>query len=343
MPSTASLADFSRDAVSTDAAGSWPVMLTPFAEDGRIDWFAFDALVEWYVAGGSRGLFAACLSSEIFHLSDEERLALVRRTVARAAGRLPVIAAGAFPPGVSSRSAVSAPEALAEAVSKAAGAGAESVILLTCQFAREHEPDEAWLSAAEALLEKLDPEISLGLYECPVPYKRVLSPHLTAWAARTGRFHFLKDTCCDLSLIRAKLAALAGAPLRFYNAHTATLLSSLQAGGQGFSGVGANAIPHLYAWLCRHYADEPELARELQDFLVASSPAVDLRYPRSVKAYLEANGLPLAPVCRLPGDDITPADQARLRAFHADVERWEQRLGLDSPFAGLAAPGRPIP
>lgn len=312
-------------------------MLTPFTEDRRIDWRAFDALVDWYAAGGSQGLFAACLSSEIFHLTDEERLALVRRTLVRSAWRLPVIAAGAFPAGVSPASAVGDPAGLAAAVRRVADAGAEAVILLTNQFAHAHESDDVWRDRVESFLEQSDLRIALGLYECPVPYKRVLGPHLLGWAARTGRFFFTKDTCCDLAWIEAKLAAVEGSPLRFYNAHTATLLPSLQAGGHGFSGVGANAIPHLYAWLCRHHAGEPALAGELQAFLSASSPAVDGHYPYSVKHYLGIHGLPVAPVCRASADTSDAGTPGALRAFHAQVRRWEERLGLESPFRAIAS------
>lgn len=313
-------------------AGSWPVMLTPFTEAGRIDWEAFDALVEWYVAGDSQGLFSACLSSEIFHLTEEERLALVRRTVGQVAGRLPVIASGALPTGISLRSAVSSPEEVAQSVEKVAATGAQAVILLTNQFAYSHESEDVWKQGVDALLNILDPSISLGLYECPVPYKRELSAQLVGWAAQTGRFHFLKDTCCDLSLIRSKLAALQGTPLRFYNAHTATLLRSLQAGGHGFSGVGANAVPHLYAWLCGHFADKVDLAEELQDFLEKSSPAVDIGYPYSVKTYLGLNGLPISTFARLGISPLTSTQVNGLAEFHHKVEDWEKRLGLNSPF-----------
>ncbi len=310
-------------------------MLTPFTEDRHIDWPGFDALVDWYIAGGSQGLFAACQSSEIFYLTAEERLAVVRRTLARTNGRIPVIAAAAFPADVSLQSAVSSPEAIAEAVQRVAETGADAVILLTNQFADELEADDVWLHAAEALLARLDGSIRLGLYECPLPYKRVLSAKLTAWAAQTGRFDFIKDTCCDLDLIKAKIAATAGSLLHFYNAQTATFLLSLQSGGHGFSGVGANTVPHLYAWFCQNFATKPELAIELQEFLTSSYFAMSTHYPQSPKTYLGLHGLPITPVSRMADHQIDAKHLATLHTFHADVVRWEQRLGLTSPFSSL--------
>ncbi len=47
------------------------------------------AVIEWYIAHGSGALFAVCQSSEMMFLSLEERVALGRFVVEKAAGRLP--------------------------------------------------------------------------------------------------------------------------------------------------------------------------------------------------------------------------------------------------------------
>lgn len=307
-------------------AGCWPVMLTPFDDNKRIDWRAYGHLIDWYVAAGSQGLFAACLSSEIFQLTAVERLELARRAVALSAGRVPVIASGALG---------NTPSEIADAANRLADTGVQAVIFLSNQFGEETDGDDVWLANIEATIARVRPDVRLGIYECPIPYKRLLSPRVIRWAADTGRFHFTKDTCCDLAQIKAKLAAMSGSPLRFYNAHCGTLLSSMQAGGHGFSGVGANAVPHLYAWLCRHHEEQPDLARELQTFLIESSPAVDRRYPHSVKAWLRLNGLPVFPVARLSENNLDENDMQRLRAFRISVAGWENRLGLTSPFSKI--------
>ena len=41
-------------------SGLWPVMLTAFEEDGSLDLPGVDALVDFYLEGGSGGLFAVC-------------------------------------------------------------------------------------------------------------------------------------------------------------------------------------------------------------------------------------------------------------------------------------------
>ena len=52
-------------------------MITPF-KNGQIDWPMVDALVEWFVSQGVAGIFAVCLSSEMYHLTPEERLKLAK-------------------------------------------------------------------------------------------------------------------------------------------------------------------------------------------------------------------------------------------------------------------------
>ena len=74
--------------------GVWPVVLTPFREDGAIDFPAYRKLLEYYISEGVAGLFAVCLSSELYELSPGERLDLAREALAVSAGRVPVVGCG---------------------------------------------------------------------------------------------------------------------------------------------------------------------------------------------------------------------------------------------------------
>lgn len=316
--------------------GSWPVMLTPYDKEHQIDWQAFEKLVEWYTAAGSQGLFASCLSSDLFQLTRVERHQLARRAIALTGGRLPVIASGAFTENVSSKCALlNTPAHLADEINCLADLGVSAVILLTNQLASPGEGDDIWLENLEATLARVRPDVQLGLYECPAPYKRLLTPALVRWAADTGRVTFIKDTCCDLAQIHLRLEAIASVPctpLRLFNAHTATLLGSLTAGASGFSGVGSNAIPHLYSWICQYSREKPQLASELQNFLVQSSPIIDTGYPQSTQDYLNLHGFSIAHVSRNKTHHLAPKKTAAFRIFHSEVKGWERRLNLESPF-----------
>lgn len=185
------------------------------------------------------------------------------------------------------------------------------VVLTVNQLAVENESEAIWQQHAEALLAAC-PGVPLGLYECPVPYHRTLSPELLGWAARTGRFHFLKDTSCDLALIRAKLKAIRGTAMGWYNAHCPSLLESLRLGGHGYSGIAANFYPELFVRLCAEYANQPEVAERLQRFLTLADGTIRHRYPASAKRWLGMLGLPIGETCRVSVPARRPDDDERL-------------------------------
>ncbi|MCU0659463.1 MAG: 4-hydroxy-tetrahydrodipicolinate synthase [Polyangiaceae bacterium] len=72
--------------------GAYTALVTPFTEAGEIDVPAFEALVERQISGGIAGLVPCGTTGETPTLTDAEQLDLVRRAVAVAGGRVPVIA-----------------------------------------------------------------------------------------------------------------------------------------------------------------------------------------------------------------------------------------------------------
>ncbi|MBN1246094.1 MAG: dihydrodipicolinate synthase family protein [Anaerolineae bacterium] len=269
--------------VPTISNGVWPTMITPFTADDRLDDSALAAMVDWYSVRGVAGLFAVCQSSEMFHLNLAERVSLARKVVELVAGRVGVIASGHISDKLTAQ---------IDEVTQIAETGVDAVVLVTNRFAREGESDEIWKRNVERFLTAMPADVALGFYECPHPYKRLLNPDLLAWCAATGRFIFLKDTCCDLGQIEAKLA-VAG-PIKLFNANAATLLRSLEAGAAGYSGVMGNFHSQLYVWLCRHWHRDTAAARRLQAFLGVSSAIEARAYPVCAKYHLQLEGLPLA-------------------------------------------------
>ena len=56
--------------------GIIPVMLTPFTDQGAIDYPGLERLIEWYLDKGADALFAIAQSSEMQFLTLAERAAL---------------------------------------------------------------------------------------------------------------------------------------------------------------------------------------------------------------------------------------------------------------------------
>lgn len=263
--------------------GVWPTMLTPFTADNRVDEAALEKLIDWYIGQGAHGLFAVCNSSEMFKLSLEERVQLARLSVRHSAGRVQVIASGHISERLDDQ---------IEEIRRIADTGIDAFVMLTNRQATADENDNIWKEHTERILNAV-PDVAFGLYECPVPYKRRMNPALLRWCASTGRFLFLKDTCCDLGEIEVRLEAVKGTGLKLYNANAALLLESLKRGAAGYSGIMSNHHPALYVWLTEHWRDEPAQAERLQRFLGLASSFEGLCYPVDAKYSLRLSGVPM--------------------------------------------------
>lgn len=297
--------------------GVWPVMLTPFTEKGEIDEQGLYALVEWYIAKGVDGLFASCQSSEIFHMTFEERMRIAKITVDAANSRVPVIGSGFTDYTMCEQ---------ARNIYAMRDTGVDAVILLTNRLASEGESDDILLERTHRLLDQIDADIPLGVYECPFPYKRLLSPRVIRELADTGRFHFLKDTSLSAPQIREKLAVIQNTPLKLYNAHIATLLESLRDGAHGFSGIMANFHPEVYVWLTRNlYHPNAEL---VQQVLTAASLMEYQGYPVNAKYFLkEIAHLPISTCCRVKDNHLlTHNIQEEIRQVAALVKHAYETL-----------------
>lgn len=263
--------------------GVYPTMITPYTSDNKVDYDALAALVEWYIEQGVHGLFAVCQSSEMQHLSLEERTGIARFVKEKSAGRVAVVASGHI--------SESMEDQLIE-LKAMQDTGADAVVVITGRMARQDENDEVWKRNAEIIMKEI-PNLPLGVYECPAPYHRLMSPELVKWCADTGRFVFLKDTCCDLDQLRAKCQAVEGTNFKIYNANAASLLESLKLGCAGFSGIMANFHPDLYVWLVENWEKESERAEMLQSFLGMASLAEGQKYNINAKYHLQLEGLPV--------------------------------------------------
>lgn len=267
--------------------GVWPVMLTPYTKENKVDYNALESLIEWYIANGASGLFAVCQSSEMFFLSLEERVEVARFVKEKANGRVPVIASGHVSDTFKNQ---------VNELKMIAQTGVDAVILITNRLAEKEESDEKLFANLQKILMAIPESIKLGFYECPYPYKRVLSKEVTKWCAETGRFYFLKDTSCDIDNIADKLSVCNGTNLKLYNANTATLLESLQLGAAGYSGVMANMQCKLYDKLTADYNKED--LSELSDILTLCALIEYQCYPINAKYYLKKEGLPFEIVSR---------------------------------------------
>ena len=262
--------------------GVYPTMVTPFTDDNKIDYNGVKELLKWYEEKGVDGIFAICQSSEKFFLSFEERLELLKFVMANKPEGMSIVASG----HTSDDLDVQIEEAKAFIET-----GIDAYVFISNRFAKEDESDDVLLERMEYVANAL-PDVQFGVYECPYPYKRVLTPYVLRKMAESGKYTFIKDTCCDLSKIKEKLDAVKGSPIKIYNANAATLLESLRMGCDGYSGVMANFHPDLYSKLIKaNNEGDNEKAEFLQNLLGFFSVTECQCYPVNAKYYLTLDGL----------------------------------------------------
>ena len=196
--------------------GFIPVMLTPFTPDMAVDVPCLRQLTEFYLEQGAVGLFANCLSSEMYELSSSERLLVIDTVVKQVNGRVPVVATGTLGGSIAEMAAFS---------KEVYALGVDAVIILNNQFVSEEESDAEFLTQMHAWLD-LTPGIPFGIYECPLPYKRLISIPVLEDLLATGRLCYHKDTSLQIDAVRAKIRTGQGHVFGVYDAYMEHAIAS---------------------------------------------------------------------------------------------------------------------
>jgi 4-hydroxy-tetrahydrodipicolinate synthase len=304
--------------------GLWPVMINPFKDNNELDLDGLRRLTDYYLDAGVNGMFANCLSSEMFQLTEHERLTITQTVIDQVDGKVPVVATGTFS---------SDPKANIEFIKKMHDTGTAAVIMITSILAGPDDTEEDLKDHVEKILESTG-DIPLGFYECPVPYKRVLSPGLMRWLAETGRFFYHKDTSCNSIPIRKKLKAIEGSLFGLYNADTPTALDSLEAGARGISPISGNFYSELYRFLLDQYNTHGRTAAldEFNAMLVMMDRITHTLYPWSAKLFLQKRGLDIGTAVRIPVNAMNFDDKARHSAlmtiFKSMVDKYQIPLAI---------------
>ncbi len=275
-----------------------PVMLTPFKEKSDIDFEGLSKLTELYIEAGASGLFANCQSSEMYNLSNEEKLLIVKQVLKTVAGRIPVVAVGNFGKSI---------EQQADFVHKIYNTGVKAVIIVTSLIADENESNEVFEQKVLQLFD-LTGEIPMGFYECPKPYKRILTASQLKKFVVTDRIIYHKDTCLDIDMIRQKLAATKAYPsFGLYDAYAVNAVDSLKSGAAGLSCIQGNFFPELISWLCKNFDTDEDKVAKVQQFLSDHMEVVHYAYPVVAKYCLQKCGLNISTFTRTKTDLFSQA------------------------------------
>jgi 4-hydroxy-tetrahydrodipicolinate synthase len=299
-----------------------PVMITPFNLKAKVDLDVVSNLVDFYLAAGVKGFFANCLSSEMYSITEDERLELTQHIVRYVNGRVPVVATGSFGLTVNDK---------AEFTKKIYDTGIDAVILITGHYANLEDSDEVLLKNFDHMF-KLTGNIPLGMYECPAPYKRIIGPDVFRTLLSANRLVYHKDTSIDLEKVKAKIDIVKATKsnLEFFDAHSPNAMYSLQMGAKGMSSISGNFYPEILVWMVKN-ANDPEKLEEvkwLQAEISRVDPLIHIAYPMSAKYFLRKRGLPVRTISRATALELTPDQKKTLDEIHDSFKMWCERLDI---------------
>lgn len=274
--------------------GSAVAMVTPF-KDGAIDYPALTRMIELQIISGTDAIVVCGTTGEVATLSEEERTELIRFTVERVDGRIPVIAGT----GGNNTSAVIENSRTAEALD------VDGLLIVTPFYNKTTQ--EGLLAHYSAIAEQV--RLPIIMYNIPSRTGLNLQPDTVKKIIRENENIIgIKEASGNIDQV-TELSALCP-KLDIYSGNDNEVLPFLSLGAKGVISTIANVIPSDMHNLCMAYfAGKMEIARQLQfSILPIFKAAFAETNPIPVKTMMEMMDLCSAEV-RLPL--VLPSEEHR--------------------------------
>jgi len=247
--------------------GSITALVTPFKDDGSVDFETLAALVEWQIESGTDGLVPCGTTGESPTLSHEEHEAVVAAVVTSVRKRIPVLA------GAGSNATA---ESL-RLVRHAEKVGADGVLVITPYYNR---PTQAGLLAHYRTIAAAT-RLPIVVYNVPGRTGTNILPETLAQLAQIETIVGVKEASGSLDQVSAILNTCN---LDVLSGDDGLTLPIMAVGGCGVISVVANAAPRKMVALTRavskgDLANAERLHREL--------------YPLCKALFLETNPIPV--------------------------------------------------
>ena len=162
--------------------GVWPVMITPLPRTTNRTSRPSRACATGTLRRAAPAFFAVCQSSEMAFLTEQEKLDIAKAVVDAVDGRIQVVASGHTADSKSDQ------YKQIEDMMKIPGIGA--YVLVSNRLDQNNEGEEVFfLNAHQGQIFDRFPEVDFGIYECPMPWKRLVS-RLSPCKGTGGRMVF---------------------------------------------------------------------------------------------------------------------------------------------------------
>ena len=282
-------------------SGAYTAVVTPFLASFEVDGDALDALVDAQIEGGISGLVPCGTTGESPTLDHEEHLGVVKRVIARAAKRVPVIAGTG---SNSTREAISMSK-------RAAELGADAVMIVMPYY---NKPTQAGLvehckqvaasvGKKPVILYNIPGRTGIDLLPDAVEAICQAAPNVVGIKEATG------------NILRAQeLVRRLGDRLTVLSGDDALTLGMMAVGAKGVISVTSNVLPREVQEVCAlASAGKYDEARKKHLALVPVHDAMFLEAnPGPVKSLLADAGV-IRPIVRSPLAFPGEAARARVR------------------------------
>ncbi len=284
-----------------DLKGALVAIVTPFNEDGSIDYDSFANLLQWQVESGTDGIIVCGTTGEAQGLTDEEYSELVKFTTTKIAGRIPVIAGATH---ASTRKVI-------ELGRLAKSAGADGLLIATPYYVKPSQAGiyEHYKAVAGAV------DLPIIIYNIQSRTgKNIETATLLKLAHELTTIAGVKESSGDISQIKN---VISGRPAGFkvFSGDDYMTPAVIAAGGDGAISVFANEVPREASQMTHLYLDGK--TDEADEIFNKYKRLIDLNFvgssPDAVKTALTAMGK-IKEVFRLPICAMEPAKKELLLA-----------------------------
>lgn len=261
---------------NTIFTGAATAIVTPF-KDGKIDYESYERLLEWQISEGISAIVVAGTTGEGSTLTDAEHREIIKFTVDKVAGRVPVIA------GTGSNDTAYA----IELTKYACEAGADAMLVVTPYYNKATQ--KGLIASFTAIADASTKPIIL--YNVPSRTGCNILPETAAVLAEHPNIVAIKEASGNISQI-AKLASLTQGKLDIYSGNDDQIVPVMSLGGKGVISVLSNLMPKATDEICKSYLSghrEYALSKQLELL-----PLIDALFcevnPIPVKAAMSAMG-----------------------------------------------------
>ena len=247
--------------------GAATAIITPLTEAG-IDFDAFGKLIDWQIDSGIDALVVAGTTGEGSCLTDEEHREVIRYSVGRAAGRVPIIA------GTGSNDT----DYAIQLTKCACEVGADAALVVTPYYNKATQ--KGLIKMYEQIADAST--IPLILYNVPSRTGVNIEPATFAALADHPMIAAIKEANGDFSKM-AETMSLVGDKLDLYSGNDDQIIPAMALGGKGVISVLSNLLPRETSDMCRFYLSGRE----------KEATAIQLKYIPLIKAlFSEVNPIP---------------------------------------------------